>query len=132
MTPYSAEYETETAREQTTRTYHVDFERGRISGFADGVSAMEQAVLLILSTERFKHVIYSWDYGSEVNTTLGEDFQLAMSEVKRFVVEALEQDERITGVDGFEFTRIGRNTMNVSFTVHTIYGDISEQIEVST
>jgi len=132
MTPYSAEYETETAREQTTRTYRVDFERGRISGFADGVSAMEQAVLLILSTERFKHVIYSWDYGSEVNATLGEDFQLAMSEVKRFVVEALEQDERITGVDGFEFTRAGRNTMNVSFTVHTIYGDISEQIEVST
>ena len=131
MTPYSAEYETETAREQTTRTYHADFERCRISGFVDGIKAMEQAVLLILGTERFKHVIYSWDYGSEVNITLGEDLQLAMSEVKRFVAEALEQDERISGVDGFEFTRIGRNTMNVSFTVHTMFGDLDESIEVT-
>lgn len=132
MTPYAVEYETETVREQPSRTYRVDFKRGRVSGFTDGVSAMEQAILLILNTERFRHLIYSWDYGSEVNSTLGEDFQLAMSEVRRYITEALEQDERITGVDGFEFAQTERNTLSVSFTVRTIFGDISEQIEVST
>ena len=121
MTPYSAEYEVGSAREQPTRTYRADFRRGRISGFTDGISAMEQAVFLILSTERFKHLIYSFDYGSEVSSILGGDRQLAMSEAKRF----------ITGVDGFEFTQTGRNTLNVSFTVRTIFGDISEQTEVS-
>lgn len=131
MTPYSAEYEVGSAREQPTRTYRADFRRGRISGFTDGISAMEQAIFLILSTERFKHLIYSFDYGSEVSSILGGDRQLAMSEAKRFITEALEQDERITGVDGFEFTQTGRNTLNVSFTVRTIFGDISEQTEVS-
>lgn len=132
MTPYAVEYETETVREQPSRTYRVDFKRGRVSGFTDGVSAMEQAILLILNTERFRHLIYSWDYGSEVNSTLGEDFQLAMSEVRRYITEALEQDERITGVDGFKFAQTDRNTLSASFTVRTIFGDISEQIEVST
>ena len=132
MTPYSAEYETETAREQTTRTYRADFARGRISGYADGISAMEQAVLLILSTERFRHAVYSWDYGSELGGVLGDDFQLAESEIKRLVREALLQDERVTDVDGFVFTRTARNTLNVSFTVRTIFGELIETLEVGT
>lgn len=132
MTPYSAEYETETAREQTTRTYRADFARGRISGYADGISAMEQAVLLILSTERFRHAVYSWDYGSELGGVLGDDFRLAESEIKRLVREALLQDERVTDVDGFVFTRTARNTLNVSFTVRTIFGELNETLEVGT
>lgn len=132
MTPYSAEYETETAREQTTRTYRADFARGRISGYADGISAMEQAVLLILSTARFRYVVYSWDYGSELGGVLGDDFQLAESEIKRLVREALTQDERVTDVDGFVFTRTARNTLNVSFTVRTIFGELNETLEVGT
>lgn len=132
MTPYSAEYESETAREQTTRTYRADFARGRISGYADGISAMEQAVLLILSTERFRHAVYSWDYGSELGGVLGDDFQLAESEIKRLVREALLQDERVTDVDGFVFTRAARNTLNVSFTVRTIFGELNETLEVGT
>lgn len=132
MTPYSAEYESETAREQTTRTYRADFARGRISGYADGISAMEQAVLLILSTERFRHAVYSWDYGSELGGVLGDDFQLAESEIKRLVREALLQDERVTDVDGFVFTRTARNTLNVSFTVRTIFGELNETLEVGT
>lgn len=132
MTPYSAEYESETAREQTTRTYRADFARGRISGYADGISAMEQAVLLILSTERFRHAVYSWDYGSELGGVLGDDFQLAESEIKRLVREALLQDERVTDVDGFVFTRTARNTLNVSLTVRTIFGELNETLEVGT
>ena len=131
MTPYAVEFDSETVQEQTSRTYRIDIAENRISGSADGLSAMEQAILLILSTERFQYEIYSWDYGNEVRSTLGEDFQLSMSEVKRFITEALSHDERITGVDSFEFTRVGRNTLSVLFTVRTIFGDLKEQTEVS-
>lgn len=131
MTPYAVEFDSETVQEQTSRTYRIDIAGNRISGSADGLSAMEQAILLILSTERFRYEIYSWDYGNEVRGTLGEDFQLAMSEAQRFITEALSHDERITDVDSFEFTRAGRNTLSVSFTVRTIFGDLKEQTEVS-
>ncbi len=131
MTPYVTEYEAETLQEQTTRTYRIDTEAGRVSGYTDGLSAMEQAVLLILNTQRFRHGIYSWGYGSEVHRVMGEDFQLAKSEVRRYITEALTQDERITGVEDFAFAEKGRNTLSVSFTVRTIFGDISEQTEVA-
>lgn len=131
-TPYSTEYQTVSAKNQTSRTYRLDAANGRISGYVDGVEAVKQAIILILNTERFSHAIYSWNYGSEANNVIGEDFDVAESEVKRYIKEALLQDERITDVDEFTFERSERNTLNVSFTVRTIFGDIENEIEVRT
>lgn len=128
MTPYAAvEYQTETARQQPTRTYCIKSEK--VVGYADGLEAMQQAIKLALGTQRYRHEIFSWDYGSELNAVLGQDYQLAQSEAKRYITEALAQDERITDVNGFEFKKNGR-TMTVSFTVSTIFGEIEQETEV--
>lgn len=128
MTPYAAvEYQTETARQQPTRTYCI--KSGKIVGYADGLEAMRQAIKLALGTQRYRHEIFSWDYGSELNAVLGLDYQLAQSEAKRYITEALAQDERITDVNGFEFKKNGRS-MAVSFTVSTIFGEMEQETEV--
>ena len=129
-TPYSTDFASVSPKEQPSRTYRLEPNGKRIIGFTDGLEAMKQAVLLILNTERFRHEIYSWNYGNEINTALGEDFGLAQSNVKRFIKEALLQDERITDVDEFAFGKTARNTLNVSFTVNTIFGEIRSEVNL--
>ena len=52
---------------QPSLTYALDAENGRIRGKVDGLEAVKQAVYLVLSTERFAHLIYSWNYGAAVD-----------------------------------------------------------------
>lgn len=129
-TIYSADFASVSPKEQPSRTYRLEPNGKRIIGFIDGLDAMKQAALLILNTERFRHEIYSWNYGNEISTALGEDFGLAQSNVKRFIKEALLQDERISDVDEFVFGKTARNTLVVSFTVSTIFGEIRTEVNL--
>lgn len=42
-------------------TYRLDLENNRIAGKIDDVEAIQQAILLILQTERYKFEMYSWN-----------------------------------------------------------------------
>jgi hypothetical protein len=53
-----------------------------------------------------------------------------MSEIKRRITEALEQDDRITSVDTWTF-ETGRRSVLASFVVHSIYGDLDITKEVA-
>ena len=45
--------------------------------------------------------------------------------------EALLQDDRITGVDNFEFDTSKKGVVSVKFTVHTLFGDLDEEMAVN-
>lgn len=130
MIPQKTDFKFEEEAAQPSRTYRMDFDSGRISGFTDGIEAVKQAIILILNTDRFRHLIYSWSYGSELKTVIGMETDLAESESKRIITEALMQDDRITSVDGFSYTRHSRNTVTAEFTVTTIYGGLEFSTEV--
>lgn len=117
-------------QEQPDRTYRIDSENGRISGNTDGIEAVKQAVYKILSTERYQYIMYSWDYGIELNDLYGEPVSYVCPELERRITEALTWDERIESVDGFEFDLSRKNAVAVKFTVHTIYGSIETGKEV--
>lgn len=117
------------AETKPSLTYRLDTEKGRIHGRVDGLDAVRQAVHLILSTERYGHLIYSADYGSEHSSLIGEDKDYVISEVKRRVEEALLQDDRITAVDSFEFERSGRN-LRAAFVVRTVFGDFESEVNI--
>lgn len=117
--------------QQSTYTYGLDIEKGEIVGYKDGIDAMEQAVYKILDTQRYEHVIYDWNYGFEVSDLFGKPKPYVYSELKRRIREALLDDDRIIGVDNFVFTSPKRDVVSVSFTVHTIFGDIETAKEVS-
>lgn len=110
-------------------TYKLDAARGRIKGTTDETDAVLQAVYIMLNVERYAYPIYSRNYGVELSELIGKPKDYAMSEIKRLIVEALSQDDRITGVTEWGFTA-GRNTVTASFTINTIYGDVSATKEV--
>lgn len=124
--------EVRSAADQTTRTYKVNFEAGRVAGFTDETEAMKQAIFKILSTERFAYLIYSWNYGIELNAVVGKSYPVFASEIKRVIREALLADSRITDVTDFTVTQIDKRTASVSFTAETIFGEIPVERTVKT
>lgn len=112
---------------QPSKDYKLHIEQNTISGVCDNLEAMKQVVYKILNTERYQHIIYSWNYGIELLDLYGEPVTYVLPEVKRRITEALVQDDRINSVDGFEFDMIEKGTVNVRFTVHTIFGNVQEE-----
>lgn len=114
----------------TALTLTADAETGdRISGHVDGLEAIAQAVYLILSTERYEFIIYSWDYGVELVDLIGKPIPYVMSELPRRITEALIQDNRIDDVTNFEFEQRGK-ILYTKFTVVSNLGNISTELEV--
>lgn len=116
-------------RAEPSNTFYIDFDRGRITGFVDEKEALKQAIMLILNTERYKFLIYSWDYGAELEALIGTHPDIVEDEAERLISEALLQDDRITAVYDFEFSR-NRDALLVNFKVDSIYGDINIETEV--
>lgn len=114
---------------EPSNTFFIDFEKGRISGFVDEREAVKQAIMLILNIERYKFLIYSWNYGAELEALIGTHPDIVEDEAERLISEALLQDDRITAVYDFEFSR-NRDTLLVNFKVDSIYGDIDIETEV--
>jgi hypothetical protein len=115
-----------------SRTYKIKFGDGgidTIAGFTDDLDAVKQAIYLILNTERYQYVIYSWDYGVELLDLYGKPMPYVMSELPRRIKEALVQDDRIEDVVDFEFER-NRAKLHVTFTVVTSVGTVSTEMEV--
>ena len=108
---------------QPSLTYALDIENGRIRGMVDNLESVRQAAYLILSTERYAWLIYSWNYGVELVDLIGQPIDYALPEIQRCITEALLQDDRITAVDSFEF-ETGKKSVHVTFTVHSIFGDL--------
>ena len=115
--------------QQPSHTYKLDIDRGRVKGTTEDADALLQAEYLILSVERYQYPIYSYNYGVELVDLIGQPKDFVMSEVKRRITEALTQDDRINSVDSWEFENT-KKSLIVTFTVHTIYGDIETKKEV--
>lgn len=115
------------------KTYKVvivqDSEEDRINGFIDELESIKQAIYLILSTERYKYVIYSWDYGIELVDLIGKPIPYCMAEIPRRVREALLVDNRIENVTDFQFEQKGK-VLQTTFNVVTNIGNVETRLEV--
>lgn len=112
---------------QPTNTYKMELESNLIRGYTDGQEAMKQAIFKILSTERYQYVMYSWNYGIELIDLYGEPVSYVCPELGRRITEALTWDERIESVDNFEFDTSKKGEVLVTFTAHTIFGDVTAE-----
>jgi hypothetical protein len=112
---------------QSSKNYKMDFEKNIIIGFCDELEAMQQVIYKILNTERYQYIIYSWDYGVELIDLYGEPMTYVCPELERVITEALVQDDRIDSVDNFEFDVSEKRTVKVTFTVHTIFGNVESE-----
>ena len=114
-----------------TKTYHLHILTMRGQGLTAGREAMKQAVFKVLQTERYRYPkIYSGNYGVELWDLIGQPIPYVLPEIQRRITEALTWDERITGVDGFEF-EVQKSKVHTTFVVHTIYGEIETEVAVN-
>jgi phage baseplate assembly protein W len=119
-----------TIKEQPSKTYKMRLDKNVIAGQTDSRDALHQAIFKILSTERYRSLIYSWNYGIELENLFGMPISYVVPELQRRITEALTWDSRILSVDSFEF-ETKKNTVICSFTAHTVYGDIDTETAVN-
>jgi len=115
--------------EQPSKTYRLDTANNKILGKLDELAAIKQAVYLRLNTEKDEHLIFSYDYGIQLDDLFGEPDTYVLPTIQGRIIEALLQDERILGVDDFYFTE-AKGSVTAAFTVRTVWGDIGMEKEV--
>lgn len=87
-----------------------------------GVEAIKGWIYRIIQTERYKHEIYSWNYGSEISTIVGKTYNaLNKSESERIVKECIRMNPYVTDVTIIE-SIFSDNKITMKFEVDTIYG----------
>lgn len=116
--------------QQPTLTYEVKLDQDKMGNYIDGLEAMKQAIYHIINTERYQHLIYSWNYGVELADLFGKPINYCYPEIKRRLEEALLQDERISEVYDFEFS-YSKGDVLVKFKVVTDYGEIEAERTVN-
>ncbi|KYG88984.1 hypothetical protein A0U40_13220 [[Bacillus] sp. KCTC 13219] len=114
---------------EPSKNYRLLYDKNRCVGYVDELEAMKQAIFLMLSIERYNHIIYSWNFGVQFNDLFGKPTYYVASEVKRRIREALLQDDRINEVDSFIVTA-HKNKVHIQYTARTIYGDVTGEREV--
>ena len=84
-----------------------------------------------LKTERFQHLIYSWNYGSEIDSIIGQSYtpNLTKAECIRYIEEALLINPYIKAVSEVEVS-FSEGHLTVSGTLETIYGETEVEVRV--
>ena len=82
-----------------------------------------------LLTERTRYEIYSWDFGSEVESLIGQNYsdELKQAEAVRYVREALEINPYVTDISSISVS-FADGVLAVSAAINTIYGEVSARV----
>lgn len=112
-------------------TYRLDFTNRRIIGKVDGKEAVMQFIKKVMDTSKYAYEIYDWYYGNELLTLVGMSYDYIVVEAPRIIEEALLVDDRITYIDQWSFKKVAVDAIEISFLVHTIYGNIKYTKEVA-
>ena len=79
--------------------------------------------------ERTRYEIYSWDFGSEVESLIGQNYsdELKQAEAVRYVREALEINPYVTDISSISVS-FADGVLAVSAAINTIYGEVSARV----
>lgn len=116
---------------QPDYTYKLHINDERVSGYVDNLEAYKQAIYKILNTERYDHIIYSWNYGVELKDLFGQPIPYVIPEIERRITEAIMQDDRTENVDSFEFDTSKRGVVHVTFKATSVYGIVDMETDVN-
>lgn len=119
-----------TTLNKPSKDHMLDISHEIINGTIDGIESMQQVIYKILNTERYRYLIYSWDYGVELSDLYGEPITYVVPELERRITEALLQDDRINSVGNFEFDISSKGKVHTTFSVETVFGSIDSELEV--
>lgn len=114
------------------KEYGIDFKSGQLTGdIVEGLEAIKVWVWLALQVPRYRHYAYTWDYGSEFEDLIGQGYSNGYieSESRRMTEDCLFINPDIQSISDFH-VNVEKDTLTISFTVNTVYGDISFQNQI--
>ena len=115
----------EEAEEAPSLTYKLDLNKGRIVGKIDGMEAVRQAIRKAIITPRFKCLIYSNQYGSEIEQAYiagSATLDFIEATVEAYVKDALSPDTRILSCYDFTVTQ-QEEGVYITFKCDTVFGE---------
>lgn len=115
---------TDDFQEETLPTMTFKVAEGRVIGVVDDYDAMVQAIDKIMRTERFVFPIYTEDYGNDLEDLVGADFEYIKVEAERMIDEALQADDRVTGVYVDNIYKLSDDSVQITGSVETIFGNV--------
>lgn len=106
------------------KTGSLVYENGKPKIVSD-IDALKIHIYKMLITERFKFLGYSWDYGCELNSLIGnvQSHSVVEAESKRLIEECLLVNPYITSIDKVQVSIDGKK-VNIVATINTIYGEV--------
>lgn len=124
--------DTETIKEENSqvvkvpREYGINFRTGQLTGkIVEGIEAIKVWIWLCMHTERFRHAIYSADYGTSLEQYIGHMLseEYINTDCESEISDALLINEYIESIEDFEAVR-NSDSLNISFRVVTKFGSI--------
>lgn len=95
----------------------------------EGNEAIKVWIYKAIKTVRYHHPIYSWDYGCEISSLIGQKYTkgLTKSESERYIKEAILINPYITDVKIIDIN-FSEDILSVSIQVDTIYGEVNVDV----
>lgn len=109
---------------EPSRTWLIDYKRGRIGDFIDDERAIRQFIAKAISTARDHYIIYNEDYGCDIFDLFGQSLttDLIEAEIPRYLRDALVYDDRIEDVSDISIDLSG-DILHVEITVELVEGE---------
>ena len=108
------------------KEYGVDFATGQLTGkIVEGLEAIKVWIWLCMHTERFRHAIYSADYGTSLEQYIGHMLsqEYINTDCESEISDALLINEYIESIEDFEAVR-NSDSLDIKFRVVTKFGNI--------
>lgn len=121
------EVELEKTEEQEYKEYEIDFETGMLTGnIVSGAEAVRVWSWIALQISRYNYGQYSWDYGSELETLIGQTSsqEYLKMESARMIRECLKVNKHVQEVTDIECEINGDMIFLKKCTLETDYGEV--------
>ena len=112
------------------KEYGIDFETGLLTGeIVEAREALKVWIWLALHCERYRHPIYSWDYGVELDQYIGQRYseEYINSALRNDVEECLLQNPHIQAMTEFKASFSG-DTITMEIKLDTDLGEVEMDV----
>ena len=108
------------------KEYGIDFTTGQLTGkIVEGIEAIKVWIWLCMHTERFRHAIYSSDYGTSLEQYFGHllSDEYINTDCESEVTDALLINDYIESIENFGAVKDGEH-LRIGFRVVTKFGSL--------
>jgi hypothetical protein len=123
--PFVAAENESTEEYNIPKEYQIDFGTGQLTGnLVEGLEAIKMWAFLAINTTRYRHDIYSWDYGCEIEDMIGQSLtqEYLDTEIPRVIEECLTVNPHIKSISNISIA-LNDDKLSGNFTINTDYGE---------